>query len=193
MKYPLVKIIGYAGQIIVVIVTIYLFIQVWQDHTLYDVEYSDGSDDARWRVDGTLSEYDVYELIFWAIYLLVSKLPFFLYFVKLAQKDNKLSWWTLPIFDIRKSNLVFPAFSALLSITYLSIVLWFDNIMPEVFTPTITYYEMKELHNFYPGIDSFWAATYRFYWMIFNLYFMVHTIVYVLRHCNKKIRCTKQP
>ena len=44
------KYIGYAGQIAIVFVSLYLLFTVGMDFYLYDVEYSDGSDDARWTI-----------------------------------------------------------------------------------------------------------------------------------------------
>ena len=41
------KYIGYAGQIAIVLVSLYLLYTVGMDFYLYDVEYSGGSDDAR--------------------------------------------------------------------------------------------------------------------------------------------------
>ena len=44
------KYIGYAGQVGIVLVSLYLLFTVGMDFYLYDVEYSDGSDDARWTI-----------------------------------------------------------------------------------------------------------------------------------------------
>lgn len=49
-KLIIKRYIGYAGQVGIVLVSLYLLFTVGMDFYLYDVEYSDGSDDARWTI-----------------------------------------------------------------------------------------------------------------------------------------------
>lgn len=190
MKDAPFKTIGYVGQIFVAFVSLYLFYHVAHDLALYDIEYSEGSDDARWRIDGTLNKYDIYGLIFWGIYLISTCSQLLLYFRQLITSDKECSWWSLPTFNIGKSNTFSVTLSFLFSATFLVAAIWFDSIMPEVFMPQITYSEMKELHYGYPGIDSFEAATIRFFWFIFTLFSTIHLFVYsimaLLRKRNEK-------
>ncbi|MCI7556967.1 MAG: hypothetical protein MST03_09310 [Bacteroidales bacterium] len=52
------KYIGYAGQIAIVFVSLYLLFTVGLDFYLYDVEYSGGSDDARWTIPNESWDYE---------------------------------------------------------------------------------------------------------------------------------------
>lgn len=190
MKQSTLKIVGYIGQIVVVLVTLLLFLQVGNDFSKYDVMYSDGSDDARWRIDGSLGEYDIYNLIFWGLYLVVTALHVILYFEELL--EEKHNWWTLPTFDMGRSNVFCIILSSVFSATFLYVICWIDFTMPEVFMPSITYSEMKELTCDYPGIDSFYAGNYRSYWFVFTLFTTVHIVVYLLKTLYNRRRIKSQ-
>ena len=67
------KYIGYAGQMAIVFVSLYLLFTVGMDFYLYDVEYSDGSDDARWTIPNESWDYEnTIGLLLWGFYLLVT-------------------------------------------------------------------------------------------------------------------------
>ena len=72
------KYIGYAGQIAIVFVSLYLLFTVCMDFYLYDVEYSDGSDDARWTIPNESWDYEnTIGLLWWGFYLLVTGIHLF--------------------------------------------------------------------------------------------------------------------
>lgn len=75
------KYIGYAGQIAIILVSLYLLYTVGMDFYLYDVEFSDGSDDARWTMPKERwDKENTVGLFWWGFYLLVTGTHLFLYF-----------------------------------------------------------------------------------------------------------------
>lgn len=190
MKESRHKTIGYIGQAIVLFASLYLFFYVGHDLSLYDIEYSDGYGDARWRVAGGLDEYEVYGLISWGIFLVSACTHILLYFWQYIKSIDGRKWWTLPTFNIGSSNAFLSAVSFTLSAFFLMMVVLLACVMPVVFMPSITYHEMKELHYGYPGFDSYEAAMITSCWMIVTLYSTFHLIVYgiitLLRKRNMK-------
>lgn len=190
MKESRHKTIGYIGQAIVLFATLYLFFYVAHDLALYDIEYSDGSGNARWRVAGCLDEYEVYGLIFWGIFLVTACTHILLYFWQYIKPIDGRKWWALPTFCIGSSNFFYAIISFILSAFFLMMVVLLVCVMPKVFMPSITYPEMKELHYGYPGFDSYEAAIITSCWMIVTLYSTFHLIFYgmikLLRKRSKK-------
>ena len=79
------KYIGYAGQIAIILVSLYLLYTVGMDFYLYDIEFSDGSDDARWTMPKERwDKENTVGLFGWGFYLLVTGTHLFLYFKRLS-------------------------------------------------------------------------------------------------------------
>ncbi|MCM1510942.1 MAG: hypothetical protein NC116_09540 [Clostridium sp.] len=111
------------------------------DFYLYDVEYSDGSDDARWIIPNEGWSYEnTVGLFWWGFYLLVTSTHLYLYFKQLSGME-KFNPWALPTFSIANMKIL----SGVLSIFFVIFVFFFDTTMPEVFTPSVTYADYKDL------------------------------------------------
>ena len=173
------------SQLIVVVVALILFYGVAHDLSRYDQVFSDGTDDARGLVNGTLSESDIYELVCWATYLFSTCTHLLIYFKQFVIADKKCRWWTLPTFNVGDSNILLIILSFILSATFVSTTLWFDGVMPEVFMPSITYSDMKDLTGGYPGIDSFWASMIWLKWFVFTVFTTIHLLIYIYRNFAK--------
>ena len=65
IKKEIMKGLNLIAQFSIICIYIVLFISVASDLSNFDVVYCGGTDDARWFEDGTLDEYDIYDLIFW--------------------------------------------------------------------------------------------------------------------------------
>lgn len=158
------KWIGYAGQVVIVLVSIYLLYVVGRDLYLYDVLDDDkGTDDAaRWvsqKEEAGWGSEDTFCFLLWGFYLSVTGAHLFLYFRKLSSMEN-FNMWALPAFDISRMKIL----SGILSGLFLSCVFFFHVTMPEVFTPgltpgeygngTIIRYDLVHVAN---GIGGNWA------------------------------------
>lgn len=164
------KCIGYAGQIAIVLVSLYLLYTVGMDFYLYDVEYSDGSDDARWTMPKERwDKENTVGLFWWGFYLLVTGTHLFLYFKRLSSM-KKFNVWALPTFNIDGMKIL----SGVLSAFFLLFVFFFHTTMPEVYTPSVSYIEYKEMP--YNGIDSFWARVFFGAWEKFSFWTTVHLL-----------------
>lgn len=164
------KYIGYAGQIAIVLVSLYLLYTVAMDFYLYDVEYSDGSDDARWTMPKERWDREnTVGLFWWGFYLLVTGTHLFLYFKRLSSM-KKFNVWALPTFNIDGMKIL----SGVLSAFFLLFVFFFHTTMPEVYTPSVSYIEYKEMP--YNGIDSFWARVFFGAWEKFSFWTTVHLL-----------------
>ena len=175
------KYLGYAGQVGIVLVSFYLLYTVGMDFYLYDVEYSDGSDDARWTIPKESWDYEnTIGLLWWGFYLLVTGIHLFLYFVRLSSV-KKYNMWSLPTFNIDGMRIL----SAILSLSFILLVFFFHTTMPEVFTPSISRAEYSEMPC-YDGIDSFWSVWISTKWMVFAFFTTLHLILYILLKKSKK-------
>lgn len=164
------KYIGYAGQIAIVLVSLYLLYTVAMDFYLYDVEFSDGSDDARWTMPKERWDREnTVGLFWWGFYLLVTGTHLFLYFKRLSNM-KKFNVWALPTFNIDGMKIL----SGVLSAFFLLFVFFFHTTMPEVYTPSVSYIEYKEMP--YNGIDSFWARVFFGAWEKFSFWTTVHLL-----------------
>lgn len=164
------KYIGYAGQIAIVLVSLYLLYTVAMDFYLYDVEYSDGSDDARWTMPKERWDREnTVGLFWWGFYLFVTGTHLFLYFKRLSSM-KKFNVWALPTFNIDGMKIL----SGVLSAFFLLFVFFFHTTMPEVYTPSVSYIEYKEMP--YNGIDSFWARVFFGAWEKFSFWTTVHLL-----------------
>lgn len=164
------KYIGYAGQIAIVFVSLYLLYTVGMDFYLYDVEYSDGSDDARWTMPKERWDREnTVGLFWWGFYLFVTGSHLFLYFKRLSSM-KKFNVWALPTFNIDGMKIL----SGVLSAFFLLFVFFFHTTMPEVYTPSVSYIEYKEMP--YNGIDSFWARVFFGAWEKFSFWTTVHLL-----------------
>lgn len=164
------KYIGYAGQIAIVLVSLYLLYTVAMDFYLYDVEFSDGSDDARWTMPKERWDREnTVGLFWWGFYLLVTGTHLFLYFKRLSSM-KKFNVWALPTFNIEGMKIL----SGVLSAFFLLFVFFFHTTMPEVYTPSVSYIEYKEMP--YNGIDSFWARVFFGAWEKFTFWTTVHLL-----------------
>lgn len=164
------KYIGYAGQIAIVLVSLYLLYTVAMDFYLYDVEFSDGSDDARWTMPKERWDREnTVGLFWWGFYLLVTGTHLFLYFKRLSSM-KKFNVWALPTFNIDGMKIL----SGVLSAFFLLFVFFFHTTMPEVYTPSVSYIEYKEMP--YNGIDSFWARVFLGAWEKFSFWTTVHLL-----------------
>lgn len=164
------KYIGYAGQIAIVLVSLYLLYTVAMDFYLYDVEFSDGSDDARWTMPKERWDREnTVGLFWWGFYLLVTGTHLFLYFKRLSSM-KKFNVWALPTFNIEGMKIL----SGVLSAFFLLFVFFFHTTMPEVYTPSVSYIEYKEMP--YNGIDSFWARVFFGAWEKFSFWTTVHLL-----------------
>ena len=173
------KYIGYAGQIAIVFVSLYLLFTVGMDFYLYDVEYSDGSDDARWTIPNESWDYEnTIGLLWWGFYLLVTGIHLFLYFVRLSS-TKKFNMWSLPTFNIGGMRIL----SVILSLSFILFVFFFHTTMPEVFTPSISRAEYSEM-PYYDGIDSFWSVWISTKWMAFSFLTTLHLLIYILIRKN---------
>ena len=177
------KYIGYAGQIAIVFVSLYLLFTVGMDFYLYDVEYSDGSDDARWTIPNESWDYEnTIGLLWWGFYLLVTGIHLFLYFVRLSS-TKKFNMWSLPTFNIGGMRIL----SVILSLSFILFVFFFHTTMPEVFTPSISRAEYSEM-PYYDGIDSFWTTLIAIGWMIFYFFTAIHLFLYTINIAVNKNR-----
>ena len=173
------KYIGYAGQIAIVFVSLYLLFTVGMDFYLYDVEYSDGSDDARWTIPNESWDYEnTIGLLWWGFYLLVTGIHLFLYFVRLSRM-KKFNMWSLPTFNIDGMRVL----SAILSLSFILLVFFFHTTMPEVFTPSMSRAEYSDMPC-YDGIDSFWSVWISTKWMAFSFFMTLHLLIYILIRKN---------
>ena len=173
------KYIGYAGQIAIVFVSLYLLFTVGMDFYLYDVEYSDGSDDARWTIPNESWDYEnTIGLLWWGFYLLVTGIHLFLYFVRLSRM-KKFNMWSLPTFNIDGMRVL----SAILSLSFILLVFFFHTTMPEVFTPSMSRAEYSDMPC-YDGIDSFWSVWISTKWMAFSFFTTLHLLLYILLRKN---------
>lgn len=173
------KYIGYAGQMAIVFVSLYLLFTVGMDFYLYDVEYSDGSDDARWTIPNESWDYEnTIGLLLWGFYLLVTGIHLFLYFVRLSSM-KKFNMWSLPTFNIDGMRVL----SAILSLSFILLVFFFHTTMPEVFTPSMSRAEYSDMPC-YDGIDSFWSVWISTKWMAFSFFTTLHLLIYILIRKN---------
>lgn len=175
------KYIGYAGQIAIILVSLYLLYTVAMDFYLYDVEFSDGSDDARWTMPKERWDREnTVGLFWWGFYLLVTGTHLFLYFKRLSSM-KKFNVWALPTFNIGGMKIL----SGVLSAFFLLFVFFFHTTMPEVYTPSVSYIEYKEM-PYYNGIDSFWAMVFFGAWEKFTFWTTVHLLLYYLFSVRKE-------
>lgn len=191
IKKKIMKGLNLIAQFSIICIYIVLFISVASDLSNYDVVYSGGTDDARWFEDGTLDEYDIYDLIFWGTYLFTTLTHILLYFWQPLRADRKYYWWTLPTFNIGSFNIICIAISFLLSSAFLAIVTWLNITMPEVFMPSLTLGDMKELHYGYPGIDSFEASLIKLCWFMVTIFSTLHLLIYGIISLVRKHRKDK--
>lgn len=173
--------LGYARQIGIVLVSLYLLYSVGMNFYLYNVEYSDGSDDARWTTPKESWDYEnTIGLLWWGFYLLVTGTHLFLYFLRLSSK-KKYNMWALPTFNIDGMRIL----SAILSLCFILFVSFFHTTMPEVFTPSVSYIDYKEM-PYYNGIDSFFASWISTRWMAFLFFSTMHLLLYMPLKKSKK-------
>ena len=178
-KLIIKRYIGYAGQVGIVLVSLYLLFTVGMDFYLYDVEYSDGSDDARWTIPNESWDYEnTIGLLWWGFYLLVTGIHLFLYFVRLSSM-KKFNMWSLPTFNIDGMRVL----SAILSLSFILLVFFFHTTMPEVFTPSMSRAEYSDMPC-YDGIDSFWSVWISTKWMAFSFFTTLHLLIYILIRKN---------
>lgn len=178
-KLIIKRYIGYAGQVGIVLVSLYLLFTVGMDFYLYDVEYSDGSDDARWTIPKERWDYEsTIGLFWWGFYLLVTGIHLFLYFVRLSSM-KKFNMWSLPTFNIDGMRVL----SAILSLSFILLVFFFHTTMPEVFTPSMSRAEYSDMPC-YDGIDSFWSVWISTKWMAFSFFTTLHLLIYILIRKN---------
>ena len=178
-KLIIKRYIGYAGQVGIVLVSLYLLFTVGMDFYLYDVEYSDGSDDARWTIPNESWDYEnTIGLLWWGFYLLVTGIHLFLYFVRLSRM-KKFNMWALPTFNIDGMRIL----SAILSLFFILFVFFFHTTMPEVFTPSMSRAEYSDMPC-YDGIDSFWSVWISTKWMAFSFFTTLHLLIYILIRKN---------
>ena len=178
-KLIIKRYIGYAGQVGIVLVSLYLLFTVGMDFYLYDVEYSDGSDDARWTIPNESWDYEnTIGLFWWGFYLLVTGVHLFLYFLRLSSKKN-FNMWALPTFNIDGMRIL----SAILSLFFILFVFFFHTTMPEVFTPSMSRAEYSDMPC-YDGIDSFWSVLISTKWMAFSFFTTLHLLIYILIRKN---------
>lgn len=178
-KLIIKRYIGYAGQVGIVLVSLYLLFTVGMDFYLYDVEYSDGSDDARWTIPKERWDYEsTIGLFWWGFYLLVTGIHLFLYFVRLSSM-KKFNMWSLPTFNIDGMRVL----SAILSLSFILLVFFFHTTMPEVFTPSMSRAEYSDMPC-YDGIDSFWSVWISTKWMAFSFFTTLHLLLYILLRKN---------
>lgn len=178
-KLIIKRYIGYAGQVGIVLVSLYLLFTVGMDFYLYDVEYSDGSDDARWTIPKERWDYEsTIGLFWWGFYLLVTGIHLFLYFVRLSRM-KKFNMWSLPTFNIDGMRVL----SAILSLSFILLVFFFHTTMPEVFTPSMSRAEYSDMPC-YDGIDSFWSVWISTKWMAFSFFTTLHLLLYILLRKN---------
>ena len=178
-KLIIKRYIGYAGQVGIVLVSLYLLFTVGMDFYLYDVEYSDGSDDARWTIPNESWDYEnTIGLLWWGFYLLVTGIHLFLYFVRLSSM-KKFNMWSLPTFNIDGMRVL----STILSLSFILLVFFFHTTMPEVFTPSMSRAEYSDMPC-YDGIDSFWSVWISTKWMAFSFFTTLHLLLYILLRKN---------
>ena len=178
-KLIIKRYIGYAGQVGIVLVSLYLLFTVGMDFYLYDVEYSDGSDDARWTIPKERWDYEsTIGLFWWGFYLLVTGIHLFLYFVRLSRM-KKFNMWSLPTFNIDGMRVL----SAILSLSFILLVFFFHTTMPEVFTPSMSRAEYSDMPC-YDGINSFWSVWISTKWMAFSFFTTLHLLIYILIRKN---------
>lgn len=178
-KLIIKRYIGYAGQVGIVLVSLYLLFTVGMDFYLYDVEYSNGSDDARWTIPNESWDYEnTIGLLWWGFYLLVTGVHLFLYFLRLSSKKN-FNMWALPTFNIDGMRIL----SAILSLFFILFVFFFHTTMPEVFTPSMSRAEYSDMPC-YDGIDSFWSVWISTKWMAFSFFTTLHLLIYILIRKN---------
>lgn len=158
------KYIGYAGQIAIILVSLYLLYIVGMEIYLYNVVFSDGSPEERWDKENTV------DLFGWGFYLFVTGSHLFLYFKRLSSM-KKFNVWALPTFNIEGMKIL----SGVLSAFFLLFVFFFHTTMPEVYTPSVSYIEYKEM-PYYNGIDSFWAMVFFGAWEKFTFWTTVHLL-----------------
>lgn len=172
------KYIGYAGQIAIVLVSLYLLYIVGMDFYLYDVEYSGGSDDARWTIPKEgWDDGNTISLLWWGFYFFVTGTHLFLYFKRLSSM-KEFNVWALPTFDIDGIRIL----SGLHSAFFIIFVFFFHATMPEVFTPSISRAEYSEM-PYYDGIDSFWSVWISTKWLGFTFFTAFHLLLYMI--CRK--------
>ena len=178
-KLIIKRYIGYAGQVGIVLVSLYLLFTVGMDFYLYDVEYSGGSDDARWTIPKERWDYEsTIGLFWWGFYLLVTGIHLFLYFVRLSSM-KKFNMWSLPTFNIDGMRVL----STILSLSFILLVFFFHTTMPEVFTPSMSRAEYSDMPC-YDGIDSFWSVWISTKWMAFSFFTTLHLLIYILIRKN---------
>ena len=177
------KYIGYAGQIAIVLVSLYLLYIVGMDFYLYDVEYSGGSDDARWTIPKEgWDDGNTISLLWWGFYLFVTGTHLFLYFKRLSSM-KEFNVWALPTFDIDGIRIL----SGLHSAFFIIFVFFFHATMPEVFIPSVSYEEYGDM-SYYKGIDMFWTTLIAIGWMIFYFFTALHLLLYTINRAVNKNR-----
>lgn len=177
------KYIGYAGQIAIVLVSLYLLYTVGMDFYLYDVEFSDGSDDARWTIPRERwDKENTVGLFWWGFYLFVTGTHLFLYFKRLSSM-KKINVWALPTFNIDGMKIL----SGILSAFFLLFVFFFHTTMPEVYTPSVSLAEYSDM-PYYKGIDSFWAWEIFEAWEKFTFWTTIHLLFMLSLLCLRRNR-----
>lgn len=167
------KYMGYAGLATIILASLYLLYTVGTDLYLYDVEYSDGTDDARWTiVKESWEPENTIGLLMWGFYLLVTGSHLFLYFKRLIDMKD-FNMWALPTFNVKGKKIL----SGILSVVFIFFVVYFDTTMPEVYTPSISRAEYSEMPH-YVGIDSFWCDYIYNIWELFTIFTSLHLLLY---------------
>lgn len=168
------KYIGYAGQIAIVLVSLYLLYIVGMEIYLYNVVFSDGSPEERWDKENTV------DLFGWGFYLFVTGSHLFLYFKQLSSM-KKFNVWALPTFNIGGMKIL----SGILSAFFLLFVFFFHTAMPEVYTPNVSRAECSGM-PYYHEIDSFMAWMIYQPWCLFTFWTTVHLLLYYLFSVRKE-------
>ena len=177
------KYIGYAGQIAIVLVSLYLLYTVGMDFYLYDVESSGGTDDARWTISKERwDKENTVGLFWWGFYLFVTGTHLFLYFKRLSSM-KKFNVWALPTFNIAGMKIL----SGILSAFFLLFVFFFHTTMPEVFIPGMSYADYKDM-SYYTGNDSFLAIAIALAWVKFTFLTTIHLLVLLFLLCLRRNR-----
>lgn len=159
--------IGYAGQVGIVLVSLYLLFAIAMDFYLYDIECSGGTDDASWTVLNEGWDYrDTIGLCLCGFYLLVTGTHLFLYFQRLSSK-KKYNMWALPTFNIDGMRIL----SATLSVFFILFVVFFHTFIFNIM-----------IHGD-RSIDHFWVVLYIFFtWLGFTFFTSLHLFLYLIYH-----------
>lgn len=175
------KYIGYTGLVMIIFVSFYLLFSVGMGLYLYDIESSDGTDDARWRIERVGWDCsDTVAILMLGFYLLVIGVHLFLFFKRLSSME-KFNMWALPTFNIEGMRIL----SCFLSVMFILFVFFFDTTLPEIFTPSVSILDYKEMDQFV-GIDSFSVLLISLVWIVFTLFTSLHLLLYMITQKNKE-------